>query len=759
MKLESLLLTNYMPYAKATIVSRAIPAIDGLKPVQRRSLYIMKDMHLDGTENAKCLRINGQVVRLHPHGDSSIYDAIVLMSTGYDGLNVPYVRSKGSFGKVYSRDLMQAFPRYTEARLEPICDELFDGLKENAVDMVDNFDGSEKEPTLLPVKFPNILVNTNSGVAVGFSSNIPSFSLKNVCTATKEVIQGKIKTPKDLSLVLGVPEFTTGGYVHANEEMLEKLCETGRGSFIISGQVERYSNKIIINEIPYNTTAEDIMDAIADRIKDGTIKGIKNVFDEIGLEGLRLVIEIKNGYTSSEVLNQLRRLTPLRTSISFRTRVIIDNRCKEIGIFDLLNTWIDFRRNTIKRIYEFRLGKYSDREHLLSTWEKIKGNVQAVAQLITSNTEEVAKALLMKNYGLDEEQVEYLLEMKVRSLTNDRANRSLKELAEVRENIANVKKVVSDDKEKDRIIIQDMDNIIAKYAKDNKTNKADALTEEDFKAPEVKISEETVTVLLTRSGYTKRLVSISELNNITTDNKYYGEDIIRRWVIKNNEHILVFDRFGTVHKLLVDNIDSSRGGLKEMLYQKAGIEKPEDMIWADSCGDYTGYFNLVFPNGRGTRVHYSRAIGKRTQYTGLYDEVAPRRYWITQEDKFFMVTSRNKASYCDLSLLGVVVRNRSAFKVARVASGDYFTRLVNWKDVPYQHMINLDKYNKDYTVSIGTDRLFITEEMLKQDEENRRIRYQMMHNYDNAEANDDNNENLEAPVDGSQEASTKTETT
>lgn len=732
MEISKLLLKNYLPYAKYTIVSRAIPGLDGLKPVQRRILYSMNSNGLGKADasTVKSVKIIGDVMgKYHPHGDSSIYEALVGMSTGYEGFNIPYIRGKGSFGKVYSRDLQCAAPRYTEAKLTPICAEFFDGIKENAVDIIDNFDETEKEPRILPVKFPSILVNSSAGVAVGTSSNIPSFSLNNVCKATKGVLLGEITDAKTLAPVLGAPEFTTGGFLHASNESLEKLCATGKGSFVISGRVEVYSNQIVITEIPYCTTAEDIMDAIDKGTKEDVLRGVKNVRDEIGLDGLRIVVEIKSGYNSREVLQELCRYTPIRSKVSFRTRVIVNNRCETLSLYELINKWIEFREECITRTYQFRLDKDTEKEHLLSTWDHIKDDIPGVVQMISHNTEAVAKSNLMTTYKLDETQAEYLLEMKIRSITKDRAEKSLKELADTRDRIAYSNKVITDRAERVTIICKDLDEMMQKYGSENKTVMAPEISEEETKAPEVKISDELTTVILTREGYIRRLVSTRDIMSKFVSNN--GDEEVMRWNIKNNEHLLVFDRFGVVHKILVDDIDQSRGKLTDKLVEKAGIEKEEDIIYVDSCGDYTGYFNLIYPNGRGTRVTYDSAAGNRKQYKGLYAELAPHSYWITKENKFFMITSRNKASYCDITNLGKI-SNRSAFKVARVASGDYFTRLVPYDDVPNINLINLDKYNKDYTVSIGDDVLWIDDNEVRQAQEARKKILEQMNNNVNA---------------------------
>ena len=720
MQLQKLLLSEYMPYSKSVIIDRAMCYIDGLKPVQRRILYSMYNLGLGKPEakTTKSVKIVGDTMgKYHPHGDSSIYGAMVIMSSDFGAFNVPYLSSKGSFGAVYSRDMQPSAPRYTEAKLAPICTEFFDGIKEDAVDMIDNFDRTELEPYMLPVKFPTILVNSSAGIAVGTSSNIPSFSLKNVCLATIGVLKGEIKDAAQLSKVLGAPEFTTGGFLHASDKALENLCKTGAGTFTLSGHVQLYSNQIVIDEIPYNTTAEDIMDEITEHMKSGEIKSIRALYDEIDIKGLKITIELKSGYNSREVLADLCRLTKLRNKISFRTRLIINNRCKELGLLELLDEWIKFRKDCIKRIYTFRYDKAADKEHILKTWELINGKITEIVQMIGSNTEEVAKSKLIKDYGLDNTQAEYLLDMKIRSITNDRARKSLEELAKTRETMQQCKLIVENDNAKVNLIISELEEIITKYGKDNLTHLAPELVNESSKAPDVVVDDAPVAIVLTKEGYLKRLTSIGGLSN-----KYVsptGDEEKVRWIEKNNKHLLVFDRFGSIHKILIDDIDSSRGKPTEKLYEKAGLEKPSDLIYADVCGDYSKYFNIIYPNGKGTRVYYSEANpeGKRKVYKAGYSEVQPGQFFLTTEDKFFLISQRNKAAYCDISRLGII-SNRTAFKVARLASGEHFVKLQPWKDVPFPHLINLEKYNKDYTVCIKDDMLIYDPEKI---EENKRI--------------------------------------
>lgn len=706
MDLGKLLLDNYLPYAKATIISRAIPGIDGLKNVQRRLIYTMDKMGLVTNDRVKSQKVNGQTMSLHPHGDSSIYESMVLMTKGYEGMNVPFVDGKGSFGKKYSRDLQYAAARYTEAKLTPICKELLDGINENAVDFVDNYDSSDKEPSLLPTKFPNIMINNSTGVAVATSSNIPCFSLKNVCSAVIGILDGTIIDFKTLANVLGAPEFPTGGFLHASDESLEQLCATGKGTFTISGKVEVYKDRIVITEIPYTTSAEDIMDQIELAVKEKRIHGVKDVRDEIGLEGLRLVVEIKSGYNAREVLDQLCRMTDLRTTISFRTRVIINNRCRTLNLLELLNNWIEFRENCIKRVYSFRKDKLVAEENIESTWEKIIGHIREVTDIIVENTEEQAFVELSKKFNLNDIQTNYLLDLKLRQITTSRAEAALKKVAKLREDIKYCNAVLNQDDVMRKLIIAEQEEMIKKYGKENCTIKAPEIVEDNTKT-EVKISNELVTVVLTKAGYLRRLNTLREMNSTFVAKN--GDTEVRRWIIRNDSYILVFDRFGTVHKILVDDIDaSSKATMTDRLIDMANIEKVSDVVWVDSCGDYSGYFNLIYPSGRGMRVYYSSAQGKRSQYKGLYDTVEPGGFCLTQSDQFFLITARNKAAYCDISYLGVM-STRQAFKVARVTGNDCFVRILPADKVPHIELIDLGRYSRGYTVSIGMDVLWESE--------------------------------------------------
>lgn len=698
--IERFLMQNYLPYAKGVIIDRAIPSIDGLKPSQRRVLYTMYTMGLLNKDKTKSANIVGQVMKLHPHGDMAIYETMVRLTLGHDALNCPYIESKGNFGKVFSKELKFAAPRYTEAKLAPICHEVFEDIGSNAVEFISNYDDTLKEPALLPVKFPSILVNPSDGIAVGMSSGIPSFNLKSVCEATTKILDGSITDVEGLMKVLGAPEFTTGGFLHASERDLNNLGRTGKGSFVISGTVTTYPNRIEITEIPYNTTSESIVDDIIQYAKSGELREVSDVNDNTDINGLKITVDLKRGANPHSVLQKLCRLTNLRKRIFFNTTVIIDNECREMGLLELLNTWIDFRLSCIKRIYECKLEKTAEKEHRLSAWEKIRVNLKDVANLIVNSSEIEARSKLMEFYSLDEIQADYILDMKVREFTNDRLLSRLKELQDCRDNMAEYNHIINDDNERKKVIIKELNEIITKYGAKPKTTLAAPIVEE-AKEEEVKVSDAMVRIIRTEKGYIKRITSLSDMDKMVIDS---DDKIISNVATRNNSIMMVFTYSGTVHKLLVDNIDASRGKVKDKLADTLMI-KSSDIFFVDFTEDFSEYFNLVYPNGRGTRVYYRDASGKRSKYKNMFEAVEPGTAFITKADKFFLVTVKGSAAYADLSLLGKF-SSRSAFKVARIKSGDRMCGLQPVDKVPDISKIDISRYSKQYTVKIGEDKLW-----------------------------------------------------
>lgn len=707
MEIDKVLFEQYLPYAKGVIIDRAIPDIDGLKPAQRRILYTMYTMGLINGNKTKSSNIVGQTMKLHPHGDSAIYETMVRMATGNESLNVPYVESKGNFGKVYSRDMAYAAPRYTEAKLAKICSELFDGINENAVDFVDNFDSSTTEPTLLPVKFPSVLVNPSSGLAVGTSSSIPSFDLGSVCRATVKILKGEITSASELMDILGVPEFSTGGNIHILKKDLDNLGKTGSGNVSATGNVEVYGNKIVITEIPYKTYSEDIINKVVEKVKSGELKEVSNIHDETGLAGFKITVDVKRGCNSDLVLRKLLRLTNLHMKISFITRVIINDECKTLGLLELLEKWIEFRISTVRRVYQFRLEKQTKKEHLLSAWEKIQGKLKDVIDIVSKADDEKAIEELSK-FGLDKEQVDYFLDMKIRSITKNNQEKKIKELAATREEIEKYQGIISSENEIKKVIVEELEAIEKRFGTKRKTHIAEPLPEEIFKdnLEEEKEPDDTkVRVIMTKKGMLKRFYNGKGQEYCQVDE---NDKVTRAWDTMNGDKLLVFLRDGTVHKLPVKNIDTSKGALKDSLINILNLNSIGDILFVDMGGDYTDHVNIVYSNGKGYRVPYSRVEGKRAKYINVYDSTEDGRSVIaTKEDQFLFLVKTSKgtikAAYCNLVSLSIR-SDRAAFKIANVNKNDDFCGIKVTRNIPNLQNIDLSRYTKGYCVMVGDDK-------------------------------------------------------
>lgn len=709
-----------MQYAKAVILDRAIPDIDGFKPSQRQVLYTMKKMGLTGGKKAKCSKIAGQTLTYYPHGDSTAYLVMVGMTDKKESYNVPYVSGKGSFGVAYSRDLQCAHPRYPEAGLAPIAEELFDGMNENAVNMIPNFDDTEIEPELLPVKFPTLLVNPISGIAVGKSCNLPAFPLVNVCMATAGVAAGKITTPEELADIIGVPEFTTGGLLHCNKKMITELCKTGRQTFVISGVADVYSDRIEINEIPYTTTAEQIVDEIAELVREDKLREVARTHNAIDLNGLKIKVFIKRGYDSREVLNKLYRMTSLRDTVSFNIRIINNNECMDdIGVLDVINMWLEFRHNCLIRKAKFNVVKLKEKQHKLEAWTHIRGHVEEVGAEIPKKSQSGAAEWLMKTYGLDDVQADYILSMQTRSLTTDNMLKNLEQLEKAKEEVKEIEDIAQNKERRTKIIIEDLQYISKKYGKPAKTKAADVIVEG---AEEKVVNDASVVIKYTKNGFVKRLTNPNDIINFKCP---AGDRVLRTIEMRNNQFLLVFTYDGEMYKVLADDIDSSKGGLKQSIVDRLRLSGPEKVLWVDSAGDYTGYFNMVYPNGKGERVYYAKAAGNRMKYISMFKPAEPGKAWITQESKFFIITARRHASYVDLSGMGMLSSAR-VFRGATMKNGDSVVGIQPLSKVPNIDSIDINRYNKPYTISIGSDILWDNSEQEKlQEEKNRQLAEQM----------------------------------
>ncbi len=696
---------NFMPYAKGTIIERAIPYIDGLKPVQRRILYSMYDLRL-WDKKAKSNRIVGDTMgKYHPHGDSSIYDALVRMTDSNESLNQALVVGKGNFGKVWSDEITPAHMRYTEAGLAPIAREIFEGINEDAVDMLENFDNTEKEPAMLPVKYPNVLINTSSGIAVGMGSSIPSYNLKDVCLATIAMLQGKATKPSDLVSILGAPDFTTGGFIHVSDADILKLLKKGSATLTMTGSVQLKKDAIIVNYLPYNTTMDKFVAQVeAQAGKDGEIKEISNVTDGTDKDGMSCEITIKRGYDVRDVLKKLYRYTDLRKKISFNTRIIVDDKPRELGVYELLELWIDFRVNTIKRIYNHRLGKANDREHLLKAWELMKNDVTEVAVMISSNTEEVAKGILMSKYGMDDIQSNYILDMKVKQLTTDNMLKRLKDLDDVRKNISDTVAFLGDEVAIRNYIVDELQDIIKKYGHDRITKVMEPVVEIENEKEVDTIPDMDVWVLMTEKGFLKRV--LNPMDTLKADTWLSeGDKVVKEIKCRNTENILVVTYGGFCYKIPVHSIESTKSAFREYVWDLADKKEDSDICYVTNSGDYNKYFNVVYGNGRGRKVYLGAVSGPRRRYQGLFEAGTKDNIFVTECDEFFVITYKRKAAYANLKILNMYSA-RSAFKIARIGSDDAIFGLQPVENVPDMSAIDTERYSKGYCVSIRDDVLW-----------------------------------------------------
>lgn len=709
-KLSYAVYKNYLPYAEEVITARAITALDGLKPVQRRSLYGMHRMGVYG-KDVKSARAVGDVMgKYHPHGDSSIYDAICMMTDKYNALNVPYITGEGYFGSVTDESSAAAM-RYTEVRLMPICKELFEGIDENAVDLVDNFDGTEKEPTILPVKYPTVLVSTTSGVAVGMSANLPSFNLRNVCNATIGVIKGTITNPSELADVLGSPEFTTGGVLHCSKKSIENLCATGKGRFVLDGSAATYPTEIVIYEIPYLLTAEKLIEEIGDAVKEGKLEGVKDADTLSDKSGFKISVTLKRNVDPTKVLNDIYRLTSLRKRISFSTTVIIDGEPVDLSILELEKKWIEFRRKTIVRLYKHRYDIKEKDRHEMEAWVKITGNIQEVVNIVTNNKYDEAKDKLVEKFGLTDIQVKYLLDFKLYQLTVDRAEKGLADYYKLEKEVNDLQDIINNVHRVDDVIIKELTDIAERYGTEPKTHVGEEITEEDMSKPVVEINTDTVHVVYTQNGFIKRLISLKDMNSFEAPN---GDKEVRRFILKNNEHLLVFTYSGEVYKVIANSIDAGKG-LTEQLYAKLGLSSKDDIMYIDTAGDYKGHINIIYSNGKYVKIFYSKISGVRQKYINVYEPTSPGFVVVTKEDEFLVLTNKFKASVAHVGYIVMNKKKTTSSRICRVTAGEGIIGVVPYsvatKNCSEEYI--KEKYSRDYTILIREDRLWDSAEDIK----------------------------------------------
>ena len=632
---------NFMPYAMSVIMSRAIPEIDGFKPSHRKILYMMYKMGLLTGARAKSAKIVGQVMQLNPHGDAAIYDTMVRLSKGYEALLHPYVDSKGNFGKAFSRDMMWAASRYTEAKLEKICTEFFTDIDKDTVDMVDNFDNTMKEPALLPVNFPSVLVNANTGIAAGMASSICSFNLEEVCKTTIELL----KNPKhDVADTLLAPDFAGGGSIVYNRETMEEIYRTGRGGFRVRAKYayDKTNGCIDITEIPPTTTSEAIIDRVIEKIKAGSIKEISDIRDETDLGGLKITIDIKKGTDPDKLMEKLYASTPLQDTFSCNFNVLIKGSPRVLGVKELLNEWIDFRSDCVRRRTAFDLKRAKDRLHLLRGLEKILLDIDKAIKIIR-NTEEESDVVpnLMIGFKIDKIQAEYVAEIKLRHLNKEYIIKRLQDIEKLETAINDLEDILSNPKRIKQIITFELKEVIKKYAKPRKTQIIYS-TEIEEVSTEEEIPDYPVHLFFTKEGYFKKITPLS-LRMSGANKLKDGDEISQTFETTNAKELLFFTNKCQVYKTSAASFEDSKASvLGDYIPAKLEMDEGELPVYMVVTGDYSGYMMFFFENGKVAKIDMKayQTVTKRKKLIKAYSDKSPlAAIMYIAEDKEIVVAS------------------------------------------------------------------------------------------------------------------------
>ena len=645
---------NYMPYAMSVIVSRAIPEIDGFKPSHRKLLYTMYKMGLLTGSRTKSANIVGQTMRLNPHGDQAIYETMVRLAKGNESLLHPFVDSKGNFGKVYSRDMAYAASRYTEAKLAPICAELFRDLDCDAVDFVDNYDNTMKEPSLLPTTYPNVLVSANQGIAVGMASQICGFNLGEVCDTTIAYL----KNPDhDIASTLLAPDFPTGGQIICDSDELRSIYATGRGGLKVRARwrYDKKENVIEVYEIPYSTAIETILDKVAELVKAGKIKEIADMRDETDLSGLKLAIDLKRGVDPDKLMAKLFRLTPLQDTVSCNFNILIAGMPRVMGVGEILTEWTAWRTDCVKRRVYYILNKKKEKLHLLQGLKRILLDIDKAIRIIRE-TEEEAEVIpnLMIGFGIDQVQAEYVAEIKLRNINKEYILKRVQETAALADEIDDLEDTLAKPGRIRRIIIDELTEVRKKYAVPRRTeivysHEIEEEPEED--APE----DYPVHLFLSREGYFKKITPQSL--RMSSEQKYKeGDGPSQYFEATNNTELMFFTDKQQVYKTRASEFGETKASLLgDYLPGKLGMDAGENVIFLCLPGDYSGSLLFAFENGRVARVALSAyaTTSNRRKLTGAYCDKFPlvQILPLTEDRELALLTNEPRALLVHTALL------------------------------------------------------------------------------------------------------------
>ncbi len=675
--ITSVIEKNYMPYAMSVIMSRAIPEIDGFKPSQRKLLYTMYKMGLLNSDRTKSANIVGQTMKLNPHGDSAIYDTMARMSRGYGALLYPYVDSKGNFGKFYSRDMSKAASRYTEARLENICTELFKDIEKDTVDFVFNYDNTILEPTLLPSSYPSILVNSISGIAVGMASSICPFNLKEICKTTIKLI----KNPNhNILSTLIAPDFPGGAEILYDENKIKEIYKTGRGSIKLRGKYsyDKKLNCIDITNIPFSTTGEVIIEKIAELIKQNKITEVSDIRDETGLDGFKITIDLKRGANIDKLIAKLFKFTSLQDSFSCNFNILVNSTPKVMSVKEILLEWITFRSKVVKRRTYFDLDKKKSKMHLLLGLQKILLDIDKVIKIIRETKEEtLVIPNLMSGFKIDKVQAEFISDIKLRNLNKEYILNKTEEVKSLKNEIDNLEKIVRDENEVKNIICSELEEISKKYGKDRICPIVEKDEIEEFEISEEEIPDYPVTIFFTKEGYIKKITPQS-LRMCSEHKLKNGDEISQTIQSSNNSDLIFFTSLGNVYKSKVNIFDDTKASaMGEFACAKFGGEDDEKFLYVISTKNYKGFVLFFFTDGRVAKVKLNCYYTKlnRKKLINAYNKKLELLsiFYIEKDTQFDMYSSSGKKFRLNTSVLSakstrdtqgvIVMKQRGFFKI------------------------------------------------------------------------------------------------
>lgn len=701
-KITDTLELNYMPYAMSVIVSRAIPEIDGFKPSHRKLLYTMYKMGLQNGARTKSSNIVGQTMHLNPHGDAAIYETMVRLTEGNGSLLLPFIDSKGNFGKQYSRDMAYAAARYTEAKLAPICNEVFGDIDKNSVDFVDNFDATDKEPVLLPTSFPNILVNPNQGIAVGMASSFCSFNLVEICEATSAFISNPDYNIADY---IKGPDFPGGGELIYNPDEMNAIYESGRGSFKVRAKYrcDKKNSCIEIYEIPYTTNVETIIDKIIQLVKSGKIRDITDVRDETDLKGLKIAIDIKRSADPEMLMAKLFSLTTLCDSFSCNFNLLINGRPKTLGIKGVMEEWVIFRMDCVKRRLKYDLDKKSAKLHLLQGLSKILLDIDKAIDIIR-NTEVDAMVIpnLITGFDIDQKQAEYVAEIKLRNINKEYILNRIQEISELVDSIADLTAILSSDAKVKRIISKELKNVAKKYGTPRRTSIISDVETEKLQAEDL-IEDYGIKLFLTVHNYFKK-IPLTSLRTSPEQKLKEEDSIMYECEATNRTDIVFFSDKHNVYKLKANDIaDCKASSFGEYLANILNLEENEKIIYFTATTDYSGYMIFAFENGKAAKVPLESYATKtnRKKLVNAYSPKSPviGMTYSSGDCDIVLIRDTDKALLFNTELIPLNVNKTSGgVQVFTMKKKSFITRMFNSSDFISD---DIEKYRTKKLTSSG----------------------------------------------------------